>query len=65
MSANSFTVETGEGAIHIQAKINAVRVLTIQFNGKNGLAEIMLEPDEVRELARMLNLIATVAEGNK
>lgn len=62
MSANSFTVETSEGTIQIQAKINAVRVYTIQFNGENGFAEIWLDPDEARELARMLNLIATVAE---
>lgn len=66
MSANSFTVETGEGTIQIQAKINAVRVYTIQFSGDhNGFAEIWLDPDEARELARMINLIATVEEGSK
>lgn len=65
MSANGFTIETGEGAIHIEVKINAVRVFTIQYDGESGLAEIVLDPDEARELARMLNIIATVAEGNK
>ena len=65
MSANKFTVETGEGITRVEAKMNAVRVYTIQFNSENGFAEIWLDPDEARELARMLELIATVAEGNK
>lgn len=62
MSANKFIVETSAGMIQVEAKINAVRVYTIQFDSENGFAEIMLEPDEARELARMINLIATVAE---
>ena len=65
MSANKFIVETGEGIMRVEAKMNAVRVYTIQFNSENGFAEIWLDPDEARELARMLNIIATVAEGNK
>ena len=66
MSANKFIVETGEGTIQVEAKMNAVRVYTIQFSGDhNGFAEVVLEPDEARELARMINLIATVAEANQ
>ena len=65
MSANKFIVETGEGTIQVEAKMNAVRVYTIQFNSENGFADIWLDPDEARELARMINLIATVAEANQ
>lgn len=65
MSVEKFTVETGEGTIQVEAKISAVRVYTNQYSGENGFAEIWLGPDEARELARMLNLIATVVEANQ
>ena len=66
MSANRFTIETNAGTVQIEAKIGAVRVYTVEFSGDhNGFAEVVLDPDEARELARMINLIATVAEANQ
>ena len=65
MSVDKFTVETGNAAIQIEVRIDKVRIYMTQFTGEGTSAELVLDPDEARELARMINLIATVAEGSK
>lgn len=63
MSANTFVVGTDEATIQVEAKIFEVCICTTQ--GEDRFIDIRLHPDEARELARMINLIATVAEANK
>lgn len=65
MSVDKFTVETGNAAIQIEVRVDKVRIYMTQFTGEGTSAELVLDPDEARELARMINLIATVAEGSK
>ena len=65
MSVDKFTVETGNAAIQVEVRIDKVRIYMRQFTGEGSSAELVLDPDEVRELSRMINLIATVAEGSK
>lgn len=65
MSAKKFFIETGNAAIQIEVRIDKVRIYMTQFTGEGSSAELVLDPDEARELARMINLIATVAEGSK
>lgn len=65
MSVEKFFVGTDDGSIHIEVQIDTVHIYASQFTSEGASAELVLYPDEARELARMLNLIATVAEGNK
>lgn len=65
MTVERFTVGMDDGSIQIEVQIDTVHIYASQFTSGGASAELVLYPDEARELARMLNIIATVAEGNK
>ena len=54
-----------DGTIQVEVQIETVHIYASQFTREGPSAELALDPDEARELARMINLIATVAEGMK
>lgn len=64
MSANTFVVGTDEATIQVEAKFLEVHICTF-LKGEDRFVEIRLHHDEARELARMINLLATVAEACK